>query len=78
MDQLVKTISQTNDLMRITHEICSYFNNPCMIVNANYKVISYAITKNFKDEVFSSAIMRREMTYDLYRALKKKRKITFI
>ncbi len=77
MDQLVKTISQTNDLMRITHEICSYFNNPCMIVNANYKVISYAITKNFKDEVFSSAIMRREMTYEFVSRFEEEKKDYF-
>ena len=40
MNELIKIISQTNDLMRITVEICKYFNNSCLVVNSNYQVIS--------------------------------------
>lgn len=74
MENLIKIISQTNDLLKITKEISNYFNNPCMLVNANYKVISYAITNTFHDDVFNSAINRQEMTYEFVSQFEKENK----
>ena len=74
MNELIKIISQTNDLMRITVEICKYFNNSCLVVNSNYQVISYTTTDNFNDEVFYSAIKRHEMTYEFVSKLEEEKK----
>lgn len=74
MENLIKIISQTNDLLKITKEISNYFNNPCMLINANYKVISYAITNTFHDDVFNSAITRQEMTYEFVSQFEKEDK----
>lgn len=74
MNELIKIISQTNDLMMITVEICKYFNNSCLVVNSNYQVISYATTDNFNDEVFYSAIKRHEMTYEFVSKFEEEKK----
>ena len=74
MENLIKIISQTNDLLKITKEISNYFNNPCMLINANYKVISYAITNTFHDDVFNSAVNRQEMTYEFVSQFEKEDK----
>lgn len=64
MKELIKIISQTNDLMKITTEISKFFNSSCLLVNSNYQIISYAKTASFNDEVFNNALNRHEMTYE--------------
>lgn len=74
MQELIKIISQTNDLSQIALAVSSFFKSSCLITNSNYQIISYATTKGFNDEVFFSSIRRREMTYEFISKLAEEKK----
>lgn len=64
MDKLIKYISKTNDLDKMVKEIAKYFESPIMLLSSNYHLVSYYMFPEFQDDVFLSALSRKEMTYE--------------